>query len=119
MTFRQLLELADEGYRDAPPPPGHKYADYKPDPERAILSLLHHVDAEGNELPDGPGGDTLALFILRELKDTFDSKATDEQQLQTAQEALEFANEQVEGAATSLELALLRLRNGDPYHAGN
>lgn len=119
MTFRQLLEIADEGYADKPPPPGHKYAGYKPDPRRAMTSLLYHLNSDGVNVLTGETVDTLARHLARELKATFNPNATDEQQLEEAKRVMEFMTAQVEETKVSFELALSRLRLGEPYHAGN
>lgn len=106
MNLRKLIELADEGYADKPDP---KYPDYKPDPLWADVSLLNHVDAEGYEIPGQlVCDDTLALFVVRELKDTFDPNATNEEQLKEAIRVIELAAEQLDLASSYLERALAK-----------
>jgi len=59
----------------------------------------------GKECPrENPeGGDTLAQFIARELADTYDSKADDRMQVETAVRAMESAAENIKDVAIALE----------------
>lgn len=73
MKLTELLEIASEGYPDK--------------------ALEQYFDADEDRVFDkdndgGRLGDTLALFIVRELKDVYDSAASDLDQLQTAMDAL-------------------------------
>lgn len=45
--------------------------------------------------PGGDFGDSLALFIAHEIKDTYDSSATDEEQLEAAMSAMRGARDQL------------------------
>lgn len=82
MTFRELVAKADEGYRDN------------------TLDLMSFV------LPNGKikreKGDALALFIVLELKDTFDADASDDDQLSEAYRVIEVAIEQLQNVLGAL-----------------
>jgi len=58
------------------------------------------------------GGDTLALFIALEIKDTYDSDATDEQQLETALRAIERARGDLDTVSEALTKELEKRRGG-------
>ena len=47
-------------------------------------------------------GDTLALFVVREIADTFDETATNEQQLKNASRAISTAASELTALATAL-----------------
>jgi hypothetical protein len=66
MTLRQIIDIADAAYHNG---------------------LIRKYDLE----PDGEHGDSLAGFIARELKETYDEDATDAQQLDAAYVALNTA----------------------------
>ncbi len=56
------------------------------------------------------GGDTLALFIARELADTYDSEADDGTQIATAAKAMQTATDDLQAVAQSLsDLAVERM----------
>lgn len=63
MTLDELIEIADRVYPDG-------------------FIKLYYVE------PD-PSGDTLAKFIVTEIKETYDAKASDDKQLETLIRALE------------------------------
>lgn len=69
MTLREIIELANEGYERATQEPLLPYA--KPD------------GTSTDKL-----GDTLALFIVRELGDVYDSKASDMENLTEARRVM-------------------------------
>ena len=48
------------------------------------------------------GGDTLALFVARELKDTFDPEADESTQIATAVRAMQNAADELQAVAHSL-----------------
>ena len=48
------------------------------------------------------GGDTLALFIALEIKDTYDADATDEEQLETAGRAIDRARGDMDAVSAAL-----------------
>jgi hypothetical protein len=56
--------------------------------------------------PQSHCGDTLAEFIAGELKDTFDEKAPDNQQLEEAVRALSVARRELDDVITALERKL-------------
>jgi hypothetical protein len=58
------------------------------------------------------GGDTLALFIALELKDTYDADATDEQQIATALRAIERARGDLDAVSAALTGELEERRGG-------
>jgi hypothetical protein len=84
MAILELLTIAQSGYID-----GHLMAYYDP--------------ATGEERPGS--GDTLAQFIVRELIDTTDLQATDEEQLMTAMGILETAVTDLHGVLAALQIA--------------
>jgi hypothetical protein len=55
--------------------------------------LAEYYDSDGN-IVDGQG-DTLAEFIVKELKDTFDPDASDEDQIREAIRAMETAKRDI------------------------
>lgn len=58
------------------------------------------------------GGDTLALFIALEIKDTYDSDATNEQQLEMALRAIERARGDLDAVSEALTKELEKRRGG-------
>jgi len=58
------------------------------------------------------GGDTLALFIALELKDTYDADATDEQQIETALRAIARARGDLDAVSTALTMELENRQGG-------
>ena len=78
MTYAKLIEIADRGYGN--------------DKDYPMLTLFAAVDETGQERPNlGECDDTLAVFITRELRNTFDQDSDDAEQLQGAVGALELA----------------------------
>lgn len=61
------------------------------------------------------GGDTLALFIALEIKDTYDADATDEQQIETALRAIERARGDLDAVGAALT-GELEKRQGGKQH---
>lgn len=85
MKLKQLIDRASAGYGSD-----------------GILALM--CNTEGHEAPGAAQeGDTLALFILRELKDTFDSEASDKDQVIAARRAIEMAGNQLDDVHLSLD----------------
>ena len=76
MKLIQLMKIADEGYR-------------KDFPESSLLECVNR--RTGRPLDQPPSGDTLALFVVRELSETFESKASDHEQLAEAARCVEKA----------------------------
>ena len=65
------------------------------------------------------GGDTLALFIALEIKDTYDPDATEEQQLETALQALATARGDLEAVRAALAGELEKRRKIGASDAGS
>lgn len=61
------------------------------------------------------GGDTLALFIALEIKDTYDADAADEQQIETALRAIERARGDLDAVSGALT-GELQKRQGGKQH---
>jgi hypothetical protein len=59
------------------------------------------------------GGDTLALFIALEIKDTYDPGATDEEQLETALRAIARALGDLDAVSAALTGELEKRRGGE------
>lgn len=75
MTFPELIHMLDGAY----------------DPSGDVL-LSDYLNPEGGiNTHAGSRGDTLALFVVQELRDTFDPSATDIAQLRTADDAMDDA----------------------------
>lgn len=81
MTLVQLLNLANQGYPDG--------------------FLAEYYDPETGE-PRDSSGDTLALFIDRELLEIFDPDASDEAQIACAVRAMEMARANLDGVIAAL-----------------
>ncbi len=67
----------------------------------------------GTPIANPDPGDTLALFIVREIADTYDADATDSAQVQTVINALNRASNEIERVASvmqNLTLPALRQR---------
>ena len=83
MSIKEILDLANAGYPDG------------------FLATMY--DDEGKETPDADKqGDTLALFIVRELIETCDADAGNEDQLATARQALDRAVADLQGVIEAL-----------------
>lgn len=82
LTLVELLNLANEGYSDG--------------------FLSEYYDTKTGECRDGEG-DTLAKFIVLELKDTFDPDATREEQMEEANRALNNAIDDLERVIQAVE----------------
>ncbi len=102
MNLRKLMEIAAEAYEPT--------VDIKGVPQRKIVNLLDYVDDEGQPLVDHPQGDTLALFVVRELKDTFDANEIDKAQLEQASKTMRDAWEQLENVECGFEIVLTQMR---------
>lgn len=84
MTLIQLLDLANQGYPDG--------------------FLAEYYDPETGEAR-ASSGDTLALFIVQELRETFNGAAEDEDQIGRAVRAIEKAREDLDGVLAALARA--------------
>lgn len=99
MKLIELIALADCGYMRG-------YVDNRG--ENAISSLLDFVNRHtGKPLPTEaqPGGDTLALFVVRELAETFDEDAPDRAQLAEAVRVMELARDDLDNVLATLDKA--------------
>ncbi len=82
MKLLELLNAANQGYPDG--------------------YLAEYYDTKTGKRKLG-GGDTLAKFIVLELIDTFDSKATDDTQIDESTHALERSRTELLGVIQALE----------------
>lgn len=85
MTLAQLLDRANHGYPDG--------------------FLAEYYDPDTGEARAG-SGDTRALFIVRELRETFDPEAPDDAQVTEAIRVLERAREDLSQVIAALALGL-------------
>ncbi len=76
MTLDEIIQMADEAYPDG------------------LVARAH----KGEDV-----GDTLALFIVRELADTYDPDASDAEQAAAASGAMETAIDELQAVCTALE----------------
>jgi len=70
MRFVELVARADAAYREGT--------------NDVLIPLTDYIDGDGNLIPDPESGDTLGLFIVRELHSVFEENSGDEEQLATA-----------------------------------
>ena len=84
MTLNELINIASAAYPDG-------------------LIAVEYWDFK-RECPrrNPKGGDTLALFIALEIKDTYDPDASDEQQLETVLKDLSRARGDLEAVSTAV-----------------
>lgn len=76
MKFIELVALANKGWE-----------------KTSEIPLTDFLDKDGKIIPDPDAlGDTLGLFIVRDLKDTYDSQATDKEQVAEALRAMNSAS---------------------------
>jgi hypothetical protein len=66
-------------------------------------SLIEQVDRQGVPLNPPPGGDTLALFIVQELHETYEPDADDRDQLATARDAMQDAVDELDAVIAELD----------------
>jgi hypothetical protein len=89
MTFLQLVRICDEAYsRDFP--------------ESALLEFVNRRTGQPRRRTPSPVGDTLALFVVRELAETFDAQAGDEAQIAEAARVMEMARANIENIISAL-----------------
>jgi hypothetical protein len=86
MKLKQIIEIADQAYSDDDAV------------ERAFA-------AETGSIDELLVGDSLAVFIAREIKETYDPDATREQQLEEAYRVMSVAHEQLENVLNALAMA--------------
>jgi hypothetical protein len=89
MEFKKLIELANEAYPD----------------DRIQLVF-----------DKKPAGDSLATFIVRELKSNFDPKASTKDQLTKAAESLRAAQEELKAVEKRLWVRLDSLPSGIKFN---
>ena len=80
MKLRKIIEIADQAYAD----------------DGLVLEAFEN---------DGVVGDTLAEFVAREIKETYDPTASREGQLDEAYRVMSVAHEQLENVLTALAIA--------------
>ena len=99
MKFETLLEIANAKY---------------PDDE-----IVQHWDPKRQEpVSQDLEGDTLALFIVRELHATFDADATDTAQVETAASVIGQAIIELDHVKVGLMAELLKRRHSPPPSGG-
>ena len=83
MKLAELLNAANQGYPDG--------------------YLAEYYDTKTGALKKHGSGDTLAKFIVLELIDTFDSKASDDSQIDEVTRVLESARRDLLGVIEALD----------------
>ena len=86
MRLKQIMEIANQAYSDDGAV------------ERAFA-------AETGSIDELLVGDSLAVFIAREIKETYDPDATREKQLDEAYRVMSVAHEQLENVLNALAIA--------------
>jgi hypothetical protein len=86
MKLKQIIEIVDRAYSD----------------DGAIKRAFA---AETGSIDELLVGDSLAVFIAREIKETYDPDATREQQLDEAYRVMSVAHEQLENVLNALAMA--------------
>ena len=98
MTLNELITIASAAYSDG-------------------LIAVEYWDFKRERPRRNPkGGDTLALFIALEIKDTYDSDATDVQQIETALRAIERARGDLDAVSGALTGELEKRKGGNDGH---
>ena len=83
ISLRELVRIAAKAYNNEEDLPGSESA------------WDHVIDGNGQLIARGTLGDTLADFILVELADTYDPKASRADQIEVAVGVMESANDQL------------------------
>lgn len=78
MKLIELMAICDEAYA-------------KDFPESSLEELVNKRSGAPLKRLPSPIGDTLALFVVRELSETFDAQASEEQQITEAVRVMEMA----------------------------
>lgn len=86
MKLKQIIEIVNRAYSD----------------DGAIKRAF---EAETGSIDELLVGDSLAVFIAREIKETYDPDATREQQLEEAYRVMSVAHEQLENVLNALAMA--------------
>ncbi|MGA2260802.1 MAG: hypothetical protein ABSH28_05130 [Acidobacteriota bacterium] len=97
MKVEDLIRIADEAYPDG--------------------KVQEAFEAECGSLDELMVGDTLAVFIARELKETFDEEASATDQLECALQSIETATKEINAVRAALEQAWLDLPDAAPEEA--
>ena len=98
MKLNELIEIVSAAYPDG-------------------LIAVEYWDFKRQRPRKNPkGGDTLALFIALEIKDTYDPDAMDEQQLETALRAIERARCDLDAVSGALTGELEKRKGGNDGH---
>ena len=92
MTLNELLEIVHRAYPD---------------------ELTRECWNQETQRACGGAGDTLAEFIVREIADTYDAKATDRAQVADALLAMHRAQSELDAVAKALERRVNRYRRED------
>ena len=92
MTLNDLIKITNEGY-----------------PDGYLAMYWNFEDEDVNQDPTNKLGDTLALFLVRELKDTYDPDMTDAEQLREAQYAIDNALDQLLDVRNELDKVLVKV----------
>jgi hypothetical protein len=87
ISLRELVRIAAKVYTDDEPPDGDESA------------WDEVIDSNGRLVARGELGDTLADFIIIELAETYDPKASREEQLEEAQRSMNAAIMQLDRVA--------------------
>jgi hypothetical protein len=86
MKLKQIIEIADQAYSD----------------DGAVERAF---EAETGSIDELLVGDSLAVFIAREIKETYDPDTTRENQLDEAYRVMSVAHEQLENVLNALAIA--------------
>ena len=72
-------------------------------PESSLLELVNQRSGQPLKRIPSPVGDTLALFVVRELAETFDAEASDDQQITEAIRVMEMARGNLDNIISALQ----------------
>ena len=89
MNLIQLIRICNEGYTQ----------DF---PESSLLEFVNPREGTPLLKLPSPIRDTLALFVVRELSETFDAEANDEQQITEAVRVMETGRINIENIISAL-----------------
>lgn len=87
MTIEEIIAIANEAYPDG--------------------KVQQAFEAETGSIDEFMVGDTLAVFIARELKETFNEAGTDEEQLATAERVMRTASDELHNVLIAFDRNLL------------
>lgn len=90
MTLINLIRICDQAYTQ----------DF---PESSLLGFVNKETGEPLKRLPSPIGDTLALFVVRELAETFDAEASDDEQIAEAIRVMEMARANIDNIVSVLE----------------